>query len=844
MESLNAGTKFSQTRGEDMDADVQFLPPSDPEKKKKRRRKAGGRTLWLGLGLLGASAALALLTGLLVWHFHLREDVRVQKMYMGAMGITDKQFVTAYEEPSSEEYRHLSGLVNSQLKLMYSKNSVLSKYFQESTVQAFSEGEDGVVAYYQAEFSLPEPRLPSLDQAMESLEQPEGEKVRQGRIQMRPMNSLSVNYMVTGVDIASSPGSDQKSFLLHVQKEGELQSPGFPDSLYHPSSFLRWQLKAQPHHRVRLEFHSFTMEEDCQKDFIKLYNSLVAIEHLVLAEKCGKVNQPMVFLSSGNVMLLTMVTSQEKNFPGFRATYSQIPLANTTCGGQLTGISGVLTSPYFPAFYPPQMTCVWNIQVPNGHFIKVQFTEFSLANPAGNPTECSQDYVEVNDQRLCGRKDGGTTIIVESTKMDVRFRSDSSHVDSGFTAKYEAFVPADPCPGSFQCDNNQCVSSSLHCDGWNDCEDHSDENNCTCQESQIHCGNGKCKASYWRCDGVDDCGDGSDEEHWQCSAGQFRCHNNRCIPDHQTCDGTNHCSDGSDEAQCKKAVVVQCSALNYLCSSGVCISKGNPECDGTADCEDASDEANCDCGTRPYSSAPIVGGKVSQVGEWPWQVSLHIRGKGHMCGGSVLSGRWLLTAAHCVQDNDDTSYSSPDLWEAFLGLHTQAKANEWTVSRTLKRIIPHPSYDQQTFDHDLALMELESPVTLNHNIWPICLPSPTHQFQADSSAWITGWGATREGGIVAAILQKAEVRVVNQSVCNSLMNGRITDGMLCAGVLKGGVDACQGDSGGPLSIAEASGRVFQAGVVSWGDGCARKNKPGVYARVTHHRGWIKDQTGL
>lgn len=97
---------------------------------------------------------------------------------------------------------------------------------------------------------------------------------------------------------------------------------------------------------------------------------------------------------------------------------------------------------------------------------------------------------------------------------------------------------------------------------------------------------------------------------------------------------------------------------------------------------------------------------------------------------------------------------------------------------------------------------------------------------------------------MAASLQKAEVRLVNQSVCSTLLEGKITNSMLCAGILKGGVDACQGDSGGPLSITEASGRIVQAGVVSWGEGCARKNKPGVYTRVTKLRSWIKEQTGL
>ncbi|XP_055797606.1 transmembrane protease serine 9-like [Salvelinus fontinalis] len=239
------------------------------------------------------------------------------------------------------------------------------------------------------------------------------------------------------------------------------------------------------------------------------------------------------------------------------------------------------------------------------------------------------------------------------------------------------------------------------------------------------------------------------------------------------------------------------------------------------------------CGISPLNTR-IVGGQDAPPGSWPWQTSLQTSGS-HFCGGSLINKEWVLTAAHCFP-----SISTSNL-VVYLGRQSQQGSNPNEVNRTITQIICHPNYSKTTSDNDMCLLKLSSPVTFTNYIRPVCLAAPGSSFYAGTTSWVTGWGTLSSGGSVPQILQEVDVPVVGNRQCNCNYGvGSITDNMICAGLSAGGKDSCQGDSGGPL-VSKQGTRWIQSGVVSFGNGCALANFPGVYSRVSQYQTWINSQ---
>ncbi|KAI4585609.1 hypothetical protein MJG53_005843 [Ovis ammon polii x Ovis aries] len=196
------------------------------------------------------------------------------------------------------------------------------------------------------------------------------------------------------------------------------------------------------------------------------------------------------------------------------------------------------------------------------------------------------------------------------------------------------------------------------------------------------------------------------------------------------------------------------------------------------------------------------------------------------CGRRLTDSITLLSAAHCFARKNN-----PEDWTVNFGTVVNKPYMTWKV----QNIIIHDNFSGPGIHDDIALY-----------VHKIFLPEAKMKLSANDSVVVTGWGTFYMNGPLPVILQEAFLKIIDKRVCNApyALSGLVTDTMLCAGFMSGEADACQNDSGGPLAYPNSRNIWHLVGIVSAGEGCGKKNKPGVYTRVTAYHDWITSKTGL
>ncbi|OQV22780.1 putative Transmembrane protease serine 6 [Hypsibius exemplaris] len=287
--------------------------------------------------------------------------------------------------------------------------------------------------------------------------------------------------------------------------------------------------------------------------------------------------------------------------------------------------------------------------------------------------------------------------------------------------------------------------------------------------------------------------------------------------------------------------LVNCGSNQFACDTGDDCYHPSRSCDGTAQCADGSDEKweYCApiCGKNHFpmqEPTKIVGGTVANRHSLPWQVAT-FEGSSQGCGGTIITDRWVLTAAHCFS----TSATGDGVSVRLGGHNTEISAEEdGAVEINVKRIVCHPYYQTPIqYGYDGCLLHLNESVPFRKNIVPACLPRQGDDVPGGTLCMTSGWGNTQIAN-PGPNLRQVYVPVVDREVCErDAYPGQISTEMICAGLAEGGRDSCQGDSGGPFICPTGDGRWVVAGIVSWGNGCALVGIPGVYAR-TAMMDWI------
>nr|XP_056703999.1 complement C1s subcomponent [Euleptes europaea] len=656
---------------------------------------------------------------------------------------------------------------------------------------------------------------------------------------------------------------------------GEILSPNYPQA-YPNDALESWEITVPPGYGIRLYFTHLDIEpsKNCEYDSVKVLTG----DHLE-GQLCGRKKNSISgsqilkeFYVPHNTLTVTFQSdfSNEERFTGFAAYYVAVDVNECTdfvekacshycnnyiggyfcscppaymlhedqktcgvnCSGNVfTEPTGEITSPNYPSPYPENSHCDYRVVLEPGYrvVLTIKNKDFDI-EPADSEGNCPDALtVSAGDERFgpfCGDTfKGPSEIKVRSNILDIDFRTDETTQGKGWKIRYFG----DPIPCPLTVIQNSVLDPERQRNVFKDTV------KVTCNTGyEIVTPQGSFRSFYSSC---------QSNGEWRDS--HLRCEPVECGMPDDVDNADVHYITGPDQTQYQAEIRYACHKYYALKNNG---SGGTYQCSANGQWVDENGETELPvcipvCGvphTPIQSAGRIFGGTKAEPGNFPWQVFFEYP----RAGGALISDRWVLTAAHVLEGNQNPTI--------YAGLFSVGQPTLLaTKPLVVEEVFIHPGWKESPqefrtdFDNDIALVKLKEPVKMGPNISIICLPSTSPEYDPleQELGYISGWGKTGKRRTVN--LMKAQIPVVTMERCRSVKPDssldssayRFTNNMICAG--NGESDSCAGDSGGAFALPDPrkKTRYYVAGVVSWGPKCGTY---GLYTKVANYVGWITE----
>ncbi|XP_078088026.1 transmembrane protease serine 7 [Mustelus asterias] len=505
-----------------------------------------------------------IITWTLLWVFVLRTQNSTALYFAGLFRIANAEFVPEYRRKDSPEFLSMATKIQHVMNNVYQK-SLFSKLYKQSTISDLSNNNNGgILVHFWIVFMVPSLKTVFVCEDCVSA-------VLKDSIQTSLVNRTSVGYLLglpvdmDSIVVNAGLRSDYIATAMIgseyvLDKSAEQTGIAVPINLFAASGRVscHFKLTSPPGHVIRLSLSSLQIEPDsCVTDSLNIYDSLMPIRSRNLYRVCEPfASFPVSFVSTGNGMFLSFKSLRVRGIKEINGYFEAIlkeRLESTIISTDGTRLEGNITSPYYPSYYPLKCSRTWTFKMSKPSFgLALKFYNYTVKEKGLE--RCDHGWWKINEKMYCGYQiDHQTVFHIANFLVNIMFQCSGKQSDKAFLAEYSSYNISQPCPnGYYVCSTGLCIRQSQRCDGSDDCFDESDEVFCASPSKEC---NASSPQHYFICNGVKDCENGTDElnctDSVPCTNMTYKCKNNQCLRKRNAqCDASVDCLDGSDEMNC------------------------------------------------------------------------------------------------------------------------------------------------------------------------------------------------------------------------------------------------------------------------------------------------------